>query len=97
MKPLIQELETLLNGYSEENESNTPDFILAKFMLACLEQFNVATRERDRWYGVHLEPGNKYFKKAEATAVCVHARRHAVEGGTEMTPAGQRWTKRKEA
>jgi len=67
MKPLNQELETLLNGYSEENESNTPDFILAKFMLACLEQFNVATRARDRWYGVHLEPGNKYFKKDEAT------------------------------
>ena len=67
MKPLVRELEIVLNGYCEENESNTPDFILAKFMLACLENFNVATRERDRWYGVHLEPGNKYFKKDEAT------------------------------
>lgn len=38
MKPLFQELETLLNGYSEENESNTPDFILAKFMLSCNER-----------------------------------------------------------
>ena len=66
MKPLIQELETLLNGYSEENESNTPDFILAKFMLSCLENFNVATRCRDRWYGVHLEPGNKYFVRQVA-------------------------------
>ena len=67
MKPLIDELTTLLNGYSEENESNTPDFILAKYMLMCLENFNVATRERDRWYGVHLEPGNKYFRNNEAT------------------------------
>ena len=66
MKPLVQELETLLNGYSEENESNTPDFILAKFMLSCLENFNVATRCRDRWYGVHLEPGNKYFVRQVA-------------------------------
>ena len=66
MKPLFQELETLLNGYSEENESNTPDFILAKFMLSCLENFNVATRCRDRWYGVHLEPGNKYFVRQVA-------------------------------
>ena len=31
----------------------------------CLEAFNVATRERDRWYGVHLAPGNKYFKEQE--------------------------------
>ncbi len=67
MKPLVRELEIVLNGYCEENESNTPDFILAKFMLACLENFNVATRERDRWYGVHLEPGNKYFKKGGAS------------------------------
>ncbi len=67
MKPLVQELEILLNGYSEENESNTPDFILAKYMLMCLENFNVATIERDRWYGVHLEPGNKYFRNNEAT------------------------------
>lgn len=66
MKPLVQELETLLNGYSEENESNTPDFILAKFMLSCLENFNVATRCRDRWYGAHLEPGNKYFVRQVA-------------------------------
>ena len=67
MSKLAQELEILLNKYSEENESNTPDFILAKFMLAGLENFNVATRERDRWYGVHLEPGHKYFRTDEAT------------------------------
>ena len=65
MKPLIDELTTLLNCYSEENEINTPDFMLAKFMLSCLEAFNVATRERDRWYGAHLAPGNKYFKGQE--------------------------------
>ena len=65
MRPLIDELTTLLNGYSEENESNTPDFLLAKFVLQCLEAFNVTTRARDRWYGVHLEPGNKYFIKQE--------------------------------
>ncbi len=82
MKPLIDELTTLLNCYSEENESNTPDFMLAKFMLSCLEAFNVATRERDRWYGVHLAPGNKYFKGQEPqpSSIVISARSPITRG-----------------
>lgn len=62
MKPLKQELEQLLNGYCQENESNTPDFLLALYLMRCLDAFNEAVRARDAWYAVHLEPGNKYFK-----------------------------------
>ena len=52
--PLIsfeQELKHLLNKYSMESDSNTPDFILAEYMHACLVSFNVATRAREHWYG----------------------------------------------
>jgi len=63
MKPLGNELEELLNRACEENESNTPDFILADYLIACLFAFNQATKARDHWYGVHLEPGNKYFEE----------------------------------
>jgi hypothetical protein len=46
-----QELEALINRYSQENLSNTPDFILAEFLLLCLVAWNHATTERERWYG----------------------------------------------
>lgn len=48
---LKQELTELLNRHSRENASNTPDFILAEFMLTCLAAFEHTTRERERWYG----------------------------------------------
>ena len=58
-----KDLEQLINGYSMENNSHTPDFLLAQYLERCLDAFDEATRARDRWYGVHLEPENKYFRK----------------------------------
>lgn len=60
---LQKELAELLKRHSMENLSNTPDFVLAQFILTCLAAWNYGVSERDRWYGVHLEPGNKYFDK----------------------------------
>lgn len=48
---LDQELTKLLNRYSRENASETPDYILADYMLGCLEAFERAVVERDRWHG----------------------------------------------
>ncbi len=45
-------LEQLINKYSQENGSNTPDFILSKFLYECLEAFNHAVKQREQWYGV---------------------------------------------
>jgi len=42
-------LKDLINTHSIENESDTPDFILARYMRACLDTFNVATKDRDSW------------------------------------------------
>ena len=52
-----EDLDALLNRYSRENGSNTPDFILGAFLRTCLDAWNQATKQRDEWYGVHLEPG----------------------------------------
>ena len=52
-----QELEALLNQYSVENGSNTPDFILAQYMCQCLDAFTVASRAREEWYGISLQVG----------------------------------------
>jgi hypothetical protein len=44
------ELRSLLNRFSEERFSNTPDFVLADYLMNCLAAFNAATRRRTDWY-----------------------------------------------
>ncbi len=44
------ELISLLNRYSLENGSNTPDFILARYLIDCLEAYNNALCRRSRWW-----------------------------------------------
>lgn len=43
------ELRALINKYSMENGSMTPDFILAGYLKACLEAFNFAMISRERY------------------------------------------------
>lgn len=45
-----KELENLINRYSKENESDTPDFILAEFLIGCLTSFNDVMKKRTTWY-----------------------------------------------
>jgi hypothetical protein len=54
-----KELEHLINKYSQENASNTPDFILANYLNACLEAFNVASQQREAWYREAYSPKAK--------------------------------------
>jgi hypothetical protein len=58
MNNFENELATLINRYSKENESNTPDFILARYMSDCLEAFTKASRNRESWYGKSLSIGS---------------------------------------
>lgn len=50
-----KELEELINKHSLENGSDTPDFILAKYLEGCLENFDQAVRDREQWYGRKIE------------------------------------------
>lgn len=57
-----KELEHLINKYCKENESNTPDWILANYLAECLKAFNVAVQQREGFYGRDPRPseqGNK--------------------------------------
>ncbi len=56
-------LKELLNSESRESDSNTPDFILAEFMMNCLDAFELANNKREVWYGVELNPEKKKLKK----------------------------------
>lgn len=48
---LRREIEAAINKCSAENGSNTPDFILAEFLIGCLEAFDIAVNAREKWYG----------------------------------------------
>ena len=50
-----RELGRLLNQYSRENPSDTPDFILAEYLALCLTAFDISVRERERWYGRYVD------------------------------------------
>jgi hypothetical protein len=54
---LRAEIEQSLNRWSAEGRSNTPDFILAKFLIGCLNAFDVAVNSREEWYGRNPIPG----------------------------------------
>jgi hypothetical protein len=45
-----KELTELINRYNKENDSDTPDFILARYLNAVLLNFNAAINDREQWY-----------------------------------------------
>lgn len=55
-----------INKACSENDSNTPDYILAEYLSSCLDAFNHATRQRDSWYGFKPEPGSSSHLEPEA-------------------------------
>lgn len=51
MNNFENELRELINRYSKENDSNTPDFILSNYLMKCLNTWNEITNEREKYYG----------------------------------------------
>jgi hypothetical protein len=47
---LKSEIENIINCNSAENESDTPDFILAEYLIDCLKAFDKAVDRRRIWY-----------------------------------------------
>jgi hypothetical protein len=42
-------IEVLINSKSLENGSDTPDFILAEYLVDCLTAFDKAVNKREKW------------------------------------------------
>lgn len=53
-----KELAALINKYSVENASNTPDWILAQYVVACLLAWATATQQRETWYDRDPRPSD---------------------------------------
>lgn len=60
-----REVERLINRASRENESNTPDYILAQYLMGCLQTFETAVRQREAWYARDHRPGQIRPEKKE--------------------------------
>ena len=58
MEIFRKELENLINKHSLENGSDTPDFMLATYLVSCLENYNEIIKTREKWYGREKEESN---------------------------------------
>lgn len=56
------DIAAVINRHSKESESNTPDHILAMYLLNCLKAWNEATQQRETWYGRDPRPSMKIVK-----------------------------------
>jgi hypothetical protein len=65
-----EELQQLINKHSQENISNTPDFILATYLANCLKAFNQAVTQRELWHDDEATGDNDRHEQAMTDAGC---------------------------
>lgn len=51
MTKFEKDLALLINNYSLENETDTPDFILAEYLKDCLDAYTRLIIKKDQWWG----------------------------------------------
>ena len=61
-----RELEQLINRYSIENGSDTPDFILCKYLIDCLHAYEQATTLKNKWFQSGFKDKVEECKKKES-------------------------------
>ena len=53
-----KELIILINKYSLENTSNTPDFLLREYLMNCLDTYEKTTQQTTEWHQTSLVKNN---------------------------------------
>lgn len=88
-----KELEALLNRFSKENVSNTPDFILAAYIENCLIAWSVGIQQREAWYGRDPRPseigGEVIHTSDEGTSYCTQCEAYARERDSVLVTLAQ--------
>lgn len=51
-----KELQELINKHSKENGSDSPDWILSRYLVRCLEAYDYAVFQREQFYGRGPKP-----------------------------------------
>lgn len=54
------QLQDLINTHSRENDSDTPNFLLAEYLINCLENYELIVNKRDSFLGL---PHDLYKKE----------------------------------
>jgi len=49
------ELSSLINKYSYESGSDTPDFILVGYLMRCINNWNYTVGQRERYYNREIK------------------------------------------
>jgi len=60
---VAEEIRVVLNRYSAEAPSGTPDYILANYLIDCLKAFNEAVSLRSVWRGEPIEQTTLHIDK----------------------------------
>lgn len=47
----LHDLTNIINRYNQESHSNTPDHLLADYLIECLLNFEKIVNKRDIWWG----------------------------------------------
>lgn len=54
-KEFVVEMSRLINRFCYERPSNTPDFILAEYLLSCLKAYDTAVVANRKWHSTGAE------------------------------------------
>lgn len=91
-----RELASVINKHCEENDSGTPDFILARYFVKMLDAFNDTVKDRATWRGEYLElPSLHELREGKRTVPMVvyggnlHMRNDIGEAVIKLTPGEQ--------
>ena len=82
-----QKLEELINSASMENNSDTPDFILATFLSDSLRSFDEAVAARDRFFRIQLHTGQDHGHRDLCQSTCNESHQYDVTCGL-YNPSG---------
>ena len=72
-RTLREDIEAAISRHSRENVSGTPDFILAEYLLAALDNAEAVIKARDRWYRFEPTLGTVPAVSHEECASCGRA------------------------
>ena len=66
---VVRDFADVINCHSLENRSNTPDFILAEYLMDALEAYERIHKANERWYGKKLEIGGGTADEGEKVEI----------------------------
>jgi len=66
---LKEDIRHAINRNSAENGSDTPDFILAEYLMDCLDAFDKTVQMRSGWYNHHCHIGGCNHLDAKMVSV----------------------------